>query len=112
MTDKAVKIYTENMNSNQLKNVGRLLVKASDLGIEINEHCEIGYNATFGNVWLWSEWHIFTLFISDFDSRIKALFTDVYDGTETERLAGNDLDKLESWASKLDAKTRKKHGDD
>ena len=102
-------IDTEHMSRKQLKNVGRLIVKAGELDFPIDSSMvQIGYNTTFGNTYLWCEDVQYTLFISDFDSRIKASYSCPYDGEESDRLAGNDETKLEAWAAKLSAKSEAK----
>lgn len=102
-----ITIESTSMGAKQLKNVGLLLVKAADLGMELDT-VQIGYNTTFGNTYLWSEWYSFTLFISDFEKGIKALYTCSHDGEETQRNAGNSLDRLNKWCEKLNAKSEKK----
>ena len=98
-----IAINSTSMGTKQLKNVGLLLVKAADLGMDLDD-VQIGYNTSSGNTWLWSEWHSFTLFISDFENGIKALHTCSYDGTETERNKVESLERLEKWCEKLNAK--------
>ena len=102
-----ITIDSSSMGAKQLKNVGLLLVKAADLGMDLDD-VQIGYNTTHGNTYLWSEWYSFTLFISDFEKGIKAMHTCFYDGTETERNAGNSLERLEKWCEKLNAKSEAK----
>ena len=102
-----ITIETKSMNTKQLKNVGLLMVKAADLGMDLCD-IQMGYNTTFGNTYLWSEWYGFTLFISDFEKGIKAMYTCPYDGEETERNVGNSLDRLNKWCEKLAAKSEKK----
>lgn len=106
-------VNTENMSRNQLLNVGRLIAKAGELDFPIDSaKTQVGYNATFGNTYLWCEDVQYTLFISDFDSRIKALYSCPYDGEETERLAGNDETKLYKWVAKLALKSEDKENQD
>lgn len=109
MQNENFTINTKYMSRNQLKNVGRLIIKAGELDFPIDSAMtQIGYNTTYGNVYLWCEDMQYTLFISDFDSRIKVLYTCPYDGEETERLAGNDASKLDKWADKLRVKSEVK----
>lgn len=104
-------IDTQFMSRKQLLNVGRLIVKAGEFGFPIDKATtQIGYNNVYGNTYLWCEDMQYDLFISDFDSRIKALYTCHYDGEEVERLAGNDERKLDKWVSKLIAKSETKEG--
>ena len=69
---------------------------------------QVGYNSIYGNTFLWCEDVQYTLFVGDFDSRIKALYSCPYDGEEVERLAGNDETKLYKWAAKLALKSEAK----
>lgn len=109
MNNQNFTIDTKNMSRKQLLNVGRLIAKAGELNFPIdNAMTQVGYNATYGNTYLWCEDVQYTLFISDFDSRIKALYSCPYDGEETERLVGNDETKLDKWVSKLAAKSETK----
>lgn len=102
-------INTKHMSTKQLQNVGRLIIKAGVLDFPIDTvMTQIGYNTVYGNTYLWCEDIQYTLFISDFDNRIKASYSCPYDGEETERLAGNDASKLEKWADKLRIKSDKK----
>ena len=106
-------INTKNMSRKQLINVGRLIAKAGDLDFPIdNATTQIGYNTMYGNTYLWCEDVQYTIFISDFDSKIKALYSCPYDGEETERLAGNDETKLDKWAAKLALKSEAKYDQD
>ena len=106
-------IDTKNMSRKQLINVGRLIAKAGELDFPIdNAMTQIGYNTMYGNTYLWCEDVQYTIFISDFDSRIKALYSCPYDGEETERLAGNDETKLDKWAAKLALKSEAKEDQD
>ncbi|MEN9439202.1 MAG: hypothetical protein RL613_678 [Fusobacteriota bacterium] len=109
MSNENFTIDTKNMQSKQLINVGRLIVKAGELDFPIDTAMtQIGHNTTYGNTYLWCEDVPYTIFISDFDSCIKALYSCPYDGEETQRLAGNDAAKLEKWADKLSAKSEAK----
>lgn len=106
--------YTiKTQNAKQAKNAGRLLVLAADLGMDVSGHGELGYNNAFGNTYLWLEDYQFTLFISDYDSTIKALYTCFIDGEETEFYIDEDtdLETLESWAENLYIESVKKDND-
>ena len=113
MNNQNFTIDTKHMSHKQLLNVGRLIAKAGELEFPIDSAMtQVGYNETFGNTYLWCEELQYTLFISDFDSRIKALYSCPYDGEETERLAGNDETKLNKWVSKLALKSEAKDNQD
>ena len=101
-------IDTTSMSSKQFKNMAKLMIKACDLGIELDSNTYIGYNTMSGNTYLWSEWVGYSIFISDFDSTIKALYSCPIDGEETIRNCGNDSDKLDKWAERLHRKSEKK----
>ena len=103
-----MEIITEHFDSKQFKNAGYLLVKAGALGMDLNGYGNLAYNNRSGNTYLWLEDYNFTLFISDFDSTIKALYSCPYDGEEVERNAGNSLEKLEAWALRQSDKSEKK----
>ena len=106
-------VNTENMSRKQLLNVGRLIAKAGELEFPIDsDMTQVGYNNVYGNTYLWCEGVQYTLFISDFGSRIKVLYSCPYDGEETERLAGNDETKLDKWVSKLVLKSETKDNQD
>lgn len=112
MSNENFTIDTKHMSRKQLLNVGRLIAKAGELDFPIDSAMtQIGYNTACGNTYLWCEDVQYTLFISDFDSRIKALYSCHYDGEESHRLAGDDAAKLEKWAAKLSAKSELKDQD-
>lgn len=102
-------IDTKHMSRKQLVNVGRLIAKAGELDFPIDTAMtQVGYNTTYGNTYLWCEDVQYTIFISDFDNKIKACYSCPYDGEETERNCGNDPEKLDKWVSKLVAKSEAK----
>ena len=102
-------VNTEYMGRKQLKNVGRLITKAGELDFPLdNAMVQIGYNSMSGNTYLWCEDVQYTLFISDFDSRIKALYSCPYDGEEVERLVVKDEAKMSKWVDRLVAKSELK----
>ena len=109
MNNENFTIDTKHMSRKQLLNVGRLIVKAGTLGFPIDTAMtQIGYNTTYGNTNLWCEDVPYTIFISDFDSKIKALYFCPYDGEEVERNCSNDESKMMKWAERLQAKSAKK----
>lgn len=102
-------VNTEYMSNKQLKNVGRLITKAGELDFPLDiAMVQIGYNTMSGNTYLWCEDVQYTLFISDFDSRIKALYSCPYDGEEVESLVVNDEAKMSKWVDRLVAKSELK----
>lgn len=104
-------INTQNIQ--QAKNAGRLLILAADLSMNVSGYGELGYNNVFGNTYLWLEDYQFTLFISDYDSTIKVLYTCFIDGTETEFYIdeNTNLETLETWAENLYNESVKKDED-
>jgi len=103
--------YTiKTQNTKQAKNAGRLLVLAADLGMDVSGYGELGYNDTYGNTYLWLEDYQFTLFISDYDNSLKALYSCFIDGTETEFCIdeNTDLETLEKWAENLSNESEEK----
>ena len=112
MNNQNFTIDTKYMSRKQLLNVGRLIIKAGELDFPIDSAMtQIGYNTTYGNVYLWCEDVPYTIFISDFDSAIKALYSCPYDGEEVERNCSNDEVKMMKWAERLQAKSEKKDQD-
>ena len=106
--------YTiKTQNAKQAKNVGRLLILAADLGMNVSGYGELSYNNTFGNTYLWLEEYQFTLFINDYDDELKALYTCFIDGEEMEICIdeNTDLETLETWADNLYLESVKKDED-
>lgn len=102
-------INTKYMSRKQLLNVGRLITKAGQFGWDIdNSITEIGYNTMHGNVYIWCESEQYSLFISDFDSKIKACYSCFYDGEEIIRNASNNCENMRKWAERLYNKSAKK----
>ena len=105
-TIKGVSIMTNNVNFNtecmgakQLANVGRLLIKVGKLGWDLDD-LYIGYNNVFGNTYIYSENEQYSVFISDYDSTIKALYTCFEDGEEVECNCSNNGIAMYKWAEK------------
>lgn len=102
--------YKINQSVKQHVNAARLIQKAAKLGMDLDGYGFLDYNSSYGNTYLWLEDYMFTLYISDFDNTIKALYTCSYDGEETKRNAGNSLDTLEVWAQRCCQKSWNKEG--
>ena len=94
-----VNFNTEYMGAKQLVNVGRLLVKVEQLEWDLDD-LYIGYNNVFGNTYIYSENEQYSVFISDYDSTVKALYTCFVDGEEVERNCSNNGTMMEKWAKK------------
>ena len=87
------------MGAKQLANVGRLLVKVDKLGWTL-DNLYIGYDNVFGKTYIYSENKLYTLFISDYDSTIKALYICFADGGEVDRNCSSNGDAMEKWVEK------------
>lgn len=94
-----VTFNTEYMGAKQIANVGRLLVKITQLGWDLDD-LHIGYNNVFGNTYICRENEQYSVFISDFDSTIKALYTCFESGEEVERDCSNNGTAMYKWAEK------------
>lgn len=102
-------IDTKHMSRKQLINVGRLLAKAGELDFPIDTAMtQVGYNTTYGNTYLWCEDVQYSIFISDFDSKIEACYSCPYDSEETIRNCSNDEKLMDKWVSKLVQKSEAK----
>ena len=106
-----IEIITENMSSKQFTNLGRLLVKAENLGWfdhgRYTPMIKVSYNNAYGNTFIWSEDYSYSLFINDSDNTIKALYSCPYDGEETF-INASTAEKLEAWSNRQSVKTEKK----
>ena len=102
--------YKINQSAKQHKNAAKIIMKAVDLGMNLDGYGFLDYNSTYGNTYLWLEDYPFTLYINDFDNTIKVSYTCSYDGEEWERNVGNSLDKLEAWVQRCYKKSEKKEG--
>jgi hypothetical protein len=102
--------YKINQGAKQHLNAARLICKAAKLEMNLDSYGFLDYNERSGNTYLWLEAYNFTLYISDFNNQIKALYTCPYDGEEIERNAGTSLEKLEAWVQRLAKKSEKKEG--
>ena len=94
-----VNVNTECMGAKQLANVDRLLVKVDKLGWELDDS-HIGYDDVFGNTYIYSESELYTLFISDYDSTVKALYICFATGKEVDRNCSSNGDMMKKWAEK------------
>lgn len=100
--------YKINQGVKQHLNAARLIQKAAKLEMNLDGYGFLDYNDRSGNTYLWLDDYNFTLYISDFNTPIKALYTCPYDGEETERNIGTSLEKLEAWVQRLSKKSDKK----
>ena len=94
-----VDFNTKCMGAKQLANVGRLLVKIAQLGWDLDD-LYIGYDNVFGKTYISSDNEHYSVFISDYDSTIKALYTYLESDEEVELNCSNNGTMLEKWAKK------------
>lgn len=91
-----------NLCSNATRKVGLLIVKASELGMDLSGYGFADENCNSGNVYLWLEDYPFTLYIGLGSDTIYALWTNPNDGEEIEtEIEGKTLSELEDWAAQL-----------
>lgn len=91
-----------NLCSNATRKVGLLIVKASELGMDLSGYGFADENCNSGNVYLWLEDYPFTLYIGLGSDTIYALWTNPNDGEEIEtETEGKTLSELEDWAAQL-----------
>ena len=88
-----------NLGLNEQRKALILQEKALSLGIDLAD-CEIGVNPTNGNIFLWSEWYSFSLYIGLYSDTVYVLFiTDFETGEEHEEELSNfnTLEEVEDW---------------
>ena len=102
-----VNFNTECMGAKRFANVGRLLVKIDKLGWDLDD-LYIGYNNVFGNTYIYSENEQYSVFISDRDSTIKALYICFASGDEVERNCSSNGATMKKWVEKQHQLSRKK----
>ena len=87
-----------NLCNNELRKAGLLLIKASELGMDLDCFGEIDMNENTGNVYLWCENHQFSLYIDLGSDTIWACWTDFNNGDEVIIDATNEsLYSLDDW---------------
>lgn len=87
---------------NELRKIGMLIVKASELGMDVSGYGCADVNKWSGNVYLWLEDYQFTLFIGLGSDDIYALWSNPEDGEEIEVKVDNmRLIDLDNWANDL-----------
>ena len=100
-----------NTCANVTRKMALLILKASDLGMDISGYGFADENTNSGNVYLWLEDYPFTLYIGLGSDEVMANWSDPYNGeeedTETE---GKSLHDLETWAYDLAAKSEERNG--
>lgn len=84
------------MCSNELRKAGLLLVKASELGINVSGYGDLSVNPNSGNVYIWLEDYPFALYIGLGSDDIMASWSSPVDGEEfdfelTDRTTLRDL---------------------
>ena len=99
-----------NLGNNQMRKIGLLLTKASNLGMDISGYGFADENPNSGNVYLWLEDYAFTLYIGLGDDEVMANWSDPYDGEEHDIEVGDEsLSELEQWASELNDASEAAH---
>lgn len=96
------------MEALQLKNMAKLMIKAQELGIDLNDYGHVGYNPVSKYTYLASDYVLYELCIHDWNDHIEALHSCGYDGTENFRNVGKSGRVLDSWATKLQRISEKK----
>jgi hypothetical protein len=91
-----------NVCSNELRKIGMLIIKASDLGMDVSGYGSADINKWSGNVYLWLEDYQLTLYIGLNSDEIFASWFHPETGEETDVKVGNmTLTDLENWANDL-----------
>lgn len=92
-----------NLCSNATRKIGLLILKASDLGMDLSGYGFADENTNSGTVYLWLEDYAFTLYIDLGSDVVKACWSNPDNGEEEFILdvSGYSLEELESWASDL-----------
>lgn len=84
MIDNKDYTISDKISINNLNLVQKLDKYANDIDFGLSGLREYGYNENYGNVFLYTEYEIFSLFITDYDAReeVKACYYDFNDGEE------------------------------
>ena len=100
-----ISFNSENMTHNEMRKAALLITKASDLELDLSGYGEIGVNPHSGNVYIWCEDCLFTLYIPvSGGDRIYACWSNPETGEEeTLDTFGMTAHDLETWAEDLQA---------
>lgn len=109
MSNKQVNLNVEHMSHVEITNVGLLLTKANEIGIELDNSTYLGYNALHANTYIWSEWVSYPLFINSYDdsNTINICYSCPIDGDETI-VSLDDVECIDTWLKPLLALTESK----
>jgi hypothetical protein len=92
-----------NLCGNELRKAALLITEASRLNMNVSGFGELSVNQSSGNVYLWLEDYLFTLYIGPSDDDLMACWYNSNNGeeefTETQGLT---LDLLNTWAYDLE----------
>ena len=89
--------------NNELRKAALLITEASRLGMDVSGYGQIDVNPYSGNVYLWLEDYIFTLYIGLGNDEVMACWTNTNNGEEEiTETAGLTLDLLNTWAYDLE----------
>jgi hypothetical protein len=92
-----------NLCSNATRKIGLLIVKASELGMDIGGYGYADENNHSGNVYLWLEDYPFCLYIEPCDDTILAGWTNPENGDEHWCMIGSmSLSDLYAWCEELE----------
>lgn len=98
-----------NLCANATRKVALLILKASELGMDVSGYGFADENTSSGNVYLWLENYSFTLYIGLGSDTIYASWSSFLDGREEEtETEGKILEDLWAWSNALyDAENEK-----
>lgn len=100
-----INFNAENMTGNELRKAALLITKASDIQMDLSGYGEISVNPHSGNVYIWCEDYLFTLYIPvSGGDRIYACWVHPETGDEeTTEATTATMHDLETWAETLQA---------
>jgi len=91
-----------NLCSNATRKIALLIIKASELGMDISGYGVADENNMSGNVYLWMEDYPFTLFITLGSDTIYAMWSDPENGEEHDiDVDKMGLSEIENWCDEL-----------
>lgn len=102
-----------NLSSNALRKIAMLILKASDLGMDVSGYGYADENRHSGNVYLWLEDYDFTLYIGLGSDTVYANWVSPEDGREEDTDTSDmSLYELQGWASALNLNDEENDDDD
>jgi hypothetical protein len=99
-----MEITNKKLGNKQLRKIALLMVKASDLGMNLSGYGVADENPNSGYTYLWLEDYPFSLFMSSNSDEVWALWSNPEDGEETVTnvIDGMTLDNLYDWVQQLE----------